>query len=65
MPYYTSTAPIAADALNILGNPARQATMRSDLKSVIASLGTTNAAARAADIAINMIRSRQTSASPV
>jgi lipid-A-disaccharide synthase len=55
MPYYTSTDPIAAEALDLLASDARRAQMRSDIDAVIRSLGTTNAAENTADIALQMI----------
>ena len=48
MPYYTSTAPIAAEALDLLGNEPRRQAMRADLDQVITSLGQTNATASTA-----------------
>lgn len=54
MPYYTSTEPIAAEALDILNSPQRQATIKADLKAVIDSLGNHNAAERTAQIALEM-----------
>jgi lipid-A-disaccharide synthase len=54
MPYYTSTQPIAAEALDILGNPARQARIKADLRAVIDSLGHDNAAQRTAQLAIDL-----------
>lgn len=59
MPYYLSTDPIAAEALDILGRPTRAATMRQDLDAVIRSLGTTSAAGQTARIAVDMIARRQ------
>lgn len=58
MPYYTSTQPIVAEALDILGNPQRQTAMKADLKAVVDSLGITNAAQRTAQIALDMIGRR-------
>ncbi|NLX13562.1 MAG: lipid-A-disaccharide synthase [Phycisphaerales bacterium] len=55
MPYYTSTEPIAAEALDLLANDQRRRTMQADLASVIASLGTSGAAGHTAQIAMNMI----------
>ncbi|HOW69350.1 MAG TPA: lipid-A-disaccharide synthase [Phycisphaerae bacterium] len=59
MPYYTSTKPIAAEALDILGKPPRAASMRQDLDAVIRSLGTTSAAEQTARIALQMIAARR------
>jgi lipid A disaccharide synthetase len=56
MPYYVSTAPILAEALDILGNEHRRATMRQDLDAIIGSLGTDNAAQRTAWMALDMLR---------
>ncbi|MDM8005726.1 MAG: lipid-A-disaccharide synthase [Phycisphaerae bacterium] len=55
MPYYDSTAPIAAEAIDILDNPDRRATMRAELKAVTASLGPFRAAERTARMAMAMI----------
>lgn len=56
MPYYTSTAPIAAQALDLLANPARRERTKADLSAVIESLGTANAAQGAARIALELAR---------
>lgn len=64
MPYYTSTEPIAAEALDILANTARRDTMRNELDAVIRSLGTADAARNAAAMAIEMINSRTAGSSP-
>ena len=55
MPYYTSTEPIATEALDILANEQRQQKMRDDLDAVIQSLGTLNAAEQTARIAVIMM----------
>ena len=55
MPYYTSTDPIAAEALDLLARESRRAQMRSDLDAVIRSLGTTSAAENTAEMAIQMM----------
>jgi lipid-A-disaccharide synthase len=55
MPYYTSTAPIAAEAIDLLVNGPRRSAMRADLDAVIAALGTARAADGAARIAAEMI----------
>ena len=54
MPYYTSTDPIAAEALDLLGSELA-AQMRADLDAVIRSLGTTSAAENTAEMALEMI----------
>ncbi len=59
MPYYTSTAPIAAEALDLLDNPARRQQVRADLDAVIQSLGTAGAAETTAEMAVEMIRERR------
>jgi len=59
MPYYTSTDPIVAEALDILGRPARAATMRQDLDAVVRSLGTASAADQTARIAMEMIAEKR------
>ncbi len=58
MPYYTSTEPIAAEALDLLGNETRRRRMREDLEQVVRSLGTQPAAAHTARMAVEMIRAR-------
>jgi len=58
MPYYTSTQPIAAEALDILARPDRQVTIKADLRAVIESLGNRNAAENTARIALEMITRR-------
>ncbi len=55
MPYYTSTQPIAEQALDILGSPERQAVMRADLRRVIESLGSADAATQTARMALELI----------
>lgn len=55
MPYYTSTEPIAAEALDLLENDARREQVRSDLRAVIASLGAASASHGAADIVEEML----------
>lgn len=55
MPYYDSTEPIAAEALDILDNPARRAAMQADLRAVVTSLGTSRAAEQTARMALEMI----------
>lgn len=58
MPFYTSTAPIAAEALDLLTNEPRRQQMKADLGAIIASLGTASAARGAAQIAAEMLSSR-------
>jgi len=55
MPYYTSTAPIAAEALDLLSNEVRRERMKADLAAVVASLGTASAARGAARIVGEML----------
>lgn len=55
MPYYTSTAPIAAEALDLLTNEPRRQAVKQDLDAIIRSLGDTRAADKTAHIALNMI----------
>ncbi len=57
MPYYDSTEPIAAEALDILANPARQEAIKTDLARIVNSLGTSRAAEQAARMAVEMIGS--------
>lgn len=59
MPYYDSTEPIAAEALDILGNAERRAAIQADLRSVVASLGTSRAAEETARMALEMIGQRR------
>lgn len=59
MPYYTSTRPIADEALRILGSPERQAAMKTELARVVELLGTANAAARTAQMAVELAESRR------
>jgi lipid-A-disaccharide synthase len=59
MPYYTSTEPIANEALDILDNPSRRETMKSDLDTVIHSLGSSLAAVETAKMALDLIRARK------
>ncbi len=58
MPYYTSTRPIVAEALDILGRPERQAAMRAELSAVVESLGAENAARKTARMALELIEKR-------
>jgi len=55
MPYYTSTDPIAAEALDLLTNEPRRQAVKQDLDAVIRSLGETRAADKTARIALDMI----------
>jgi lipid-A-disaccharide synthase len=55
MPYYTSTEPIAREAIDLLTNPQRRADMTHDLEAVIQSLGTSSAAQTTAEMAIDML----------
>jgi len=55
MPYYSSTEPIVAEALDLLGNAKRRAKMRSDLDTVVRSLGSASAARETARIALDML----------
>jgi len=55
MPYYTSTDPIAAEALDLLANESRRQAMRRDLDAVVRSLGTASAADRTARMALDLI----------
>lgn len=57
MPYYTATAPIAAEAIDLLTNEHRRATIRAELEAVARSLGERGAAAGAAAMAMDMIQS--------
>ncbi len=57
MPYYTSTAPIAAEALSLLADDARREGMRADLQRVVESLGPADAAAGAAALARELLAS--------
>ncbi|HSW45766.1 MAG TPA: lipid-A-disaccharide synthase [Phycisphaerae bacterium] len=64
MPYYTSTDPIADEALDLLADEARRTAVRADLDTVIRSLGTEDAAARTARMALEMIRDKSASPRP-
>ncbi len=55
MPYYESTEPIAAEALDILSNPVRREAMKADLRQIVTSLGTSRAAEQTARMAVEMI----------
>lgn len=55
MPYYTSTTPIATEAIDLLSNAERYRQTQADLNAVIERLGTTSAADRTAAIALEMI----------
>jgi len=55
MPYYTSTRPIAAEALDLLADEGRRAAMRAELDAVIRSLGSRSAADETAGIAMEML----------
>ena len=55
MPYFTSTEPIAREALDILAHAEKAASIRTDLQSVISSLGSLSAAGRTAMIAVEMV----------
>lgn len=59
MPYYDSTEPIAAEALDMLANPARREAMKADLSRIVDSLGTWRAAEQTARMAIQMIGAEQ------
>jgi lipid-A-disaccharide synthase len=58
MPYYTSTRPIADEALAILASPQQQAAMKADLANVVESLGSGNAATRTARMAVELAATR-------
>ncbi len=64
MPYYTSTEPIAAEALDLLDNPARREQTKADLDQVIESLGTQRAARGVAEMAIEIIERQRGCARP-
>lgn len=55
MPYYRSTEPIAAEALDLLANGPRRERMKADLGAIITALGTASAAEGAARIAAEML----------
>jgi len=55
MPYYSSTEPIAREALDLLKNQQRRSEMIGDLDAVVTSLGTNSAAQRTAQMAISML----------
>lgn len=59
MPYYTSTQPIAAEALHLLADRDRHARVRRDLAAVIAGLGDRSAADHTAKMAIEMMGERR------
>jgi lipid-A-disaccharide synthase len=56
MPFYTSTEPIADQALDILANVDRQTTIRRELDEVIRSLGDKDAARQTASLACQLIQ---------
>lgn len=56
MPYYKSTAPITAQALELLGTPGALDRMRADIAETIDPLVKTGASENAARIAIDMLR---------
>lgn len=62
MPYYASTKPIAAEALDLLANPSRREQMKADLDAIIRSLGTASAARGAAQMAVEMLNAGPASA---
>jgi len=55
MPYYTSTRPIANEALDLLADKQRRMAMKTDLETIVRSLGTAGAAQQTAQIAADMI----------
>lgn len=55
MPYYTSTEPIAEEAMSLLADDRRREQMRADLQAVVHSLGSARAADGAAEMALVMI----------
>lgn len=55
MPYYTSTAPIAAEALDLLANEERRTAMRAELDAIVRSLGSSSAAGQTARTAMEML----------
>ncbi|NOT01574.1 MAG: lipid-A-disaccharide synthase [Phycisphaerales bacterium] len=56
MPYYTSTQPIADAAIGLLENPAALDAMRRDLHALIDPVRTRGAAARTADMLLEIAR---------
>jgi lipid-A-disaccharide synthase len=56
MPYYDSTEPVAAEALDLLVNKPRRAAMQGGLERVVESLGVTRASEKTADMALAMIQ---------
>ena len=60
MPYYSSTEPIAAEALDIVDNAARREQMKADLRAVVDLLGTSRAAEQTARMAMEMISAQGT-----
>lgn len=59
MPYYTSTEPIAGEALDLLANERRRTAMITDLDAVVRSLGSARAAEETAKIALQMLDREQ------
>jgi lipid-A-disaccharide synthase len=55
MPYYRSTEPIVAKAIELLRSPDHQTAMRRALKEVVAPLRESNASGRTATILLNII----------
>lgn len=54
MPYYTSTAPIAAEALDLLDHADRRARVIADLDAVVNSLGGQSASSETATLALEL-----------
>lgn len=65
MPYYTSTEPIADQALDILASADRRDQIRNGLRKIVESLGTADASANTAKIALEMIRPARRSPGPM
>ncbi len=59
MPYYTSTAPIAAAATSLLRNDARREAMSRELGEVVATLGERSASAETARLLLDIVDRRR------
>ena len=59
MPYYDSTEPIIAEALDLLENEQRRSTTKADLATIIQSRGSGSAAANTARMAMEMVASHK------
>jgi len=56
MPYFESIEPIASEALDLLGNPARRASMTAGLDALVRDLGSHRADEEAAALVLDACR---------